>query len=395
MTTEHIAKNISTGSNGNGSNGSNNMAPAVVENKQQVKKYEADKARSPFEDSNTLAHNYRIATVLAESDMVPMHFRNTRDNSGMGTKRCMIALDYAYALKVNVHQLMGEMTFVKGRAGIGSKLLTALLNKSGKFGIIQYEERGNINRQVKDKEGTTTNLDDGCRVYAVDKESGITVRGPWVTWHMVIEQGWCGVPDRHGRLSSKWDTGMSNIMFWYRAAAFFVRMYASELQMGFITSEELEDINNNDQTIQMTAVGVKEERPMIPLNEMYKPVELPKKEEKIGDNDSIKKHHPEHTKSTARHPNAYNAPPENVDLSGKNIEQKQQEQTPDAPKITIKTPGWYENELKKKYSLDIIKSAKTLTRQYMTNDRDFELVRSECERMASEKTASSIKADNF
>jgi hypothetical protein len=52
---------------------------------------------------------------------------------------------------------------------------------------------------------------------------------------MVKEENWLSKP------GSKWKT-MPELMFHYRAAAFFGRLYASDILMGMHTVEEIQDI---------------------------------------------------------------------------------------------------------------------------------------------------------
>ena len=54
---------------------------------------------------------------------------------------------------------------------------------------------------------------------------------------MVKAEGWLN------KSGSKWKT-MPEVMFYYRAAAFWQRMYAPEISMGFSTVEELRDIED-------------------------------------------------------------------------------------------------------------------------------------------------------
>ena len=56
---------------------------------------------------------------------------------------------------------------------------------------------------------------------------------------MVKNEGWASKP------GSKWKS-MPEQMFRYRAAAFWQRMYAPEISMGFSTADEIEDIQTID-----------------------------------------------------------------------------------------------------------------------------------------------------
>jgi hypothetical protein len=66
----------------------------------------------------------------------------------------------------------------------------------------------------------------------MDKESGEECIGPLVDWNMVKSEKWDKNP--------KWKS-MPELMFHYRAAAFWSRVYAPELSMGMHTRDEIED----------------------------------------------------------------------------------------------------------------------------------------------------------
>jgi hypothetical protein len=69
---------------------------------------------------------------------------------------------------------------------------------------------------------------------------GETIIGPTVTIQTAVDEGW------YGR-NPKWKH-LSEIMLKYRAAAFFMRTECAGLAMGFLTSEENEDIAYADKT---------------------------------------------------------------------------------------------------------------------------------------------------
>jgi hypothetical protein len=57
---------------------------------------------------------------------------------------------------------------------------------------------------------------------------------PSVTWKMVIEEGWLS------KTGSKWKT-MPELMFQYRCASFFGRLYAPDILKGMQSVEESND----------------------------------------------------------------------------------------------------------------------------------------------------------
>ena len=65
-------------------------------------------------------HCQRVARMLAESSMVPKDFKNDIGN-------CMIALNYADRLDVDVFMLMQTMYVIVGRPAIEAKMVIALI----------------------------------------------------------------------------------------------------------------------------------------------------------------------------------------------------------------------------------------------------------------------------
>lgn len=167
----------------------------------------------------------RIAQMLSKTDFVPAAFRNNVGN-------CMIAMDLADRMRAHPLMIMQTMYIVHGRPGFEGKLLSALVNNSGRYkDPLEYEWKGEEGKPAW-----------GCRAYATRKSTGKVVKGPWVDWKMVVAEGW-NKPKGYGdkQQQSKWVT-MPELMFMYRAAAYFVNANDSDLKMGMQTVEEIEDV---------------------------------------------------------------------------------------------------------------------------------------------------------
>jgi hypothetical protein len=163
----------------------------------------------------------KVASMLAASSMVPEQYRGP-----VGVGNCMIALNLAERLGVDVFGLMQTSYVVHGRPGFEAKLVIALFNAQTKLFVppLRWEFKGDFPR----------GKDAGCRAYAMDKESGELVYGEWIDWQMVEAEGWSK------KQGSKWLT-MPGQMYRYRSAAFFVNTYEPGLKMGIMTTDELED----------------------------------------------------------------------------------------------------------------------------------------------------------
>ena len=169
--------------------------------------------RSLFFDVEMFEHAQRIGKMFAASTMVPEHFRNNIGN-------CVIALNYAHRAKIDPFMTMQKMYIIHGKPAIETQLQIALFNKSTQFTTLKF----NLNT-----EKTT------CTAYATEKTSGEVITGPEVSIEMAKKEGW------YSKKGSKWQT-MPELMLRYRAAAFFIRLYAPETTLGLYTSEEMTDV---------------------------------------------------------------------------------------------------------------------------------------------------------
>lgn len=188
----------------------------------------------------------RMAKMYSESTIVPDIYKGNVGN-------CAIALDMAMRMKVNPLMVMQNLDIVKGRPSFSSKFLIATVNISGKFSPLKFKKkilgkvglvkyRDNVwdgvtkkNKQViKDYDGS--NLDNiECVAYAKDLSTDEILESDPVSISLAIQEGW------YTKDGSKWVT-MPQLMLSYRAAAFWTRIYCPEISMGFLTKEEVEDV---------------------------------------------------------------------------------------------------------------------------------------------------------
>ena len=158
----------------------------------------------------------RKAQMYAQSSMVPKTYQGKIAD-------CAIAVDMALRMGADVLMVMQNLYVVNGNPSFSAKFLIAALNDTGKFSPLDYVWNG--------KDG----LEKGCHAEATRKSDGKVLRGPDVTMKMAKDEGWLDKP------GSKWKT-MPDLMMMYRAAAFFQRLYAPEVSMGFLTTEEVRDM---------------------------------------------------------------------------------------------------------------------------------------------------------
>lgn len=178
----------------------------------------SEQAAAPFADASTFEHAQRVGKALATSSLVPDSYRGNLAN-------VLIALDVANRIGASPLAVMQNLHIIHGRPAWGASFLIATVNACGRFTPIRFETHGD------DPFEKTYRV----RATAKDRESGEACEGPWITWKMVEAEGW------HSKTGSKWKS-MPGLMFMYRAAAFWTRVYAPEQSLGIRTAEEEIDI---------------------------------------------------------------------------------------------------------------------------------------------------------
>lgn len=183
----------------------------------------------------------RIAKALATSDLVPTTYKGNIGN-------CLIAMEAAQRTGASILAVTQNLHIIEGRPSWSSAFIIASLNSCGRFSPIRFEMKDLGRREISYDKWTgpkgerrkevvkVTIQDRSCTAYAYDAATRERLEGPPVTMEMVYREGWY---DRGG---SKWLT-MPDLMLRYRAAAFFGRVYASDLLMGMHSEEEAADIS--------------------------------------------------------------------------------------------------------------------------------------------------------
>ena len=170
-------------------------------------------------DERAFALAQREANALSASDLVPDRYKGNVAN-------CMIVVNMAKRMGADPLMVAQNLDVIKGKPSFSSSFLIATVNSCGRFSPLRFEFTG--------EQGSD---DWGCRAKATDREHGDECVGPWVTWGMANAEGWAT------KGGSKWKT-MPELMFHYRAAAFWSRIFAPEVSMGLHTREEIYDIGH-------------------------------------------------------------------------------------------------------------------------------------------------------
>jgi len=161
-------------------------------------------------------HWQRVAKMISESNIVPSNYQKNVAN-------VMIAIEMANRIGVSPFMVMQNLDIIKGKPSWSSTFIISAINSCGRFEPLRFVFEG----QPK-TDGY------GCRAITKDK-NGQECKGPLVNWQMVKAEGWF---DKSG---SKWKT-MPELMFQYRAASFFGRLYAPDIMNGMHSVEETIDV---------------------------------------------------------------------------------------------------------------------------------------------------------
>lgn len=165
---------------------------------------------------NGFEHAQRIAKMLADSSLIPEVYKGKVSN-------CLIALEMSNRIGASPLMVMQNLHVIQGKPSWSSPFIIASLNTCGRFQPLKFRQSGEVGKD-----------DYGYEAWTKDK-SGEVLTGPKVDWAMVKAEGWLA------KAGSKWKT-MPELMFRYRAAAFFGRLYAPDILMGMQTTEEVIDI---------------------------------------------------------------------------------------------------------------------------------------------------------
>lgn len=176
------------------------------------------KALSTFANQEGFEQAQRMAMALSKSNIIPSAYQNNVPNT-------LVALEMAGRIGISPLMVMQNLDVIKGKPSWSSSFIISALNSCGRFKPIRWEVIGDNPKS------------DNYSVRAITKslEDGEDLKGPWITWEMVKAEGWLN------KTGSKWKT-MPELMFQYRSAAFFGRLYAPDILKGMHSVEEMVDI---------------------------------------------------------------------------------------------------------------------------------------------------------
>jgi|GEM_PF-1143903 hypothetical protein len=181
----------------------------------------------------TFDQAWRYAQALATTQFVPATYQGKPND-------CFIAIDVAHRLGVHPLMFLQNSYIVHGRPAMEAKLILSLVNQSKLFvDPLEYEVVGEDPSQDDYK----------VRAFATRESTGSVLYGPWITWKLVKGEGW------ESKGGSKWKT-MPEVMFHYRAASWFTNRHCPEVKMGFMTTEEAQEVEDT-KTIESKVIPTK------------------------------------------------------------------------------------------------------------------------------------------
>lgn len=169
-----------------------------------------------FNSAGSFEHAQRVAKMLSSSNLIPKDYQGNIQNT-------LIALEISTRTGASPLMVMQNLNVIQGRPSWSSPFIIAALNSCKRFSPIRFSMSGDGDEY-------------GCTAWATDIETKEKLEGPKVDWNMVKAEGWS---NRNG---SKWKT-MPDLMFRYRAASFFGRLYAPDILMGMLSADEVVDAN--------------------------------------------------------------------------------------------------------------------------------------------------------
>ncbi|WP_416803097.1 hypothetical protein [Bacteroides reticulotermitis] len=189
----------------------------------------------------------RQALMYATSTIVPNAYRG-QDKIG----NIIIAMDMAKRLNANLLMIMQNLNVIQGNPSWSAKFLISTVNGCGRFNPIEYEWlEGDYIGKIKyndfvynqttgkntyqEKTFDASNIKNiTCTAYTTRKGGEKVLKGSPVDIKTAILEGW------YTKRGSKWPT-MPSQMLMYRAASWWTNVYAPDLSMGLLSSEEAED----------------------------------------------------------------------------------------------------------------------------------------------------------
>lgn len=184
-------------------------------------------APSLFDSMESFRDAYKMAEILSQTQLIPANFQRKPAD-------VLVALDYSRRLGVPPTAILPHMYVINGRPAISAQMMIGLVNRSGVFSRIQWEERtdGVVEWTRDGVKKSVPNV--GARAYFTELATGEKYYSPWVDVKMAYTSGWLT------KSGSKW-LEIPTIMARYRSASVLIKSVCPELALGMEFADELAD----------------------------------------------------------------------------------------------------------------------------------------------------------
>ena len=160
---------------------------------------------------------FEMAKQLSMSTLIPQQFRGKPAD-------VLMAMELSEQMKMSLFVVTQNLDIIHGKTSWKSSFIISAINSSGKFkSNLRFEWRGTEDQNTW-----------ACRAWVIEHDNN-KLFGTWVSIQMAINEGW------FEKKGSKWKT-MPEQMLQYRAASFFGRLFASDILMGMLSTEEIVDV---------------------------------------------------------------------------------------------------------------------------------------------------------
>lgn len=177
-------------------------------------------ATNIWADKTAFEQTQRVAIMLSKSQMIPEKYQNKPQD-------CFVAIEMAARAGLSPLAVLQNVDVVKGKPRWSGQACMAIINSCGRFRDAHPEYTG--------AKGTENRA---CFIRATRVLDRAVVDGTEVSMKMAAAEGWMSNP--------KWKN-MPEQMLFYRAAAFFARIYCPSELLGAIVEGEPEDIEASRQ----------------------------------------------------------------------------------------------------------------------------------------------------
>ena len=179
---------------------------------------------SIFEDPSRFGEQMQIAEALSQTQFIPQAFRGKAAD-------CLVALDLACRFQLQPLAIFPELYVIDNRASFSSKFLIALVNRSGRFSRIQWEEGIDGEHETVGKIKTPNYY---AKAYFTEKATGERFESPVVDIALADKNGWLQ------KSGSKWKT-LPEVMCRYRSASILIKSVCPEIIAGLEFAEDVQD----------------------------------------------------------------------------------------------------------------------------------------------------------